>query len=644
MSNINPAKVKKAPFASACFMGLGQILFLRQFIRGAILMLFELVMLCFVVFGTKKIIPADNAENEYMHGTPDAVAMIAYLAEHEYAQLNDMLVAREKKAERYLRTHLASWTKKITRHYNKRDAALGEEVQTFFDEFVPLYADAIDYSDPYAVEDAVFEIADAVEIAVADFQLARDEDDSYEDVVVADGEKFIDRFIAMTEKSDRALSKAMANMAIANGEAELFDKHYDGCALCKRAAASGRRTLGHRAWFRGPIVAALAGLVTLGSVQPTTVIKYADHSIFMMINGLLVIIILAIFFVTYAFNIIYAKKDAEKIIKNNKFPTFSESRNDIAQNSFAVIGIAPCIIMIAFFTVIPLLFSALVAFTNYSSPDHIPPNNLVDWVGLENFVTMFSSKGSSSGQWFSTFGRVALWTVVWAVCSTFTCFFAGFFFAVILQDKRIKIPKLYRTIFILPYAIPTMLSLFIWANLLNGTFGPINRTLMYFQFIAEGIPWLSNPVMAKFSLILVNIWIGFPYSMILITSSMTAISNSVYEAATIDGANKWMQFRSITFPLVMFQLKPILIMQFAANINNFGAVFFLTSGGPNLPDTISTQAGATDILISWIYKLTMNTPNMYNLASVLSILVFVVLVPFALYNFMRTKSFKEGEV
>jgi arabinogalactan oligomer/maltooligosaccharide transport system permease protein len=239
---------------------------------------------------------------------------------------------------------------------------------------------------------------------------------------------------------------------------------------------------------------------------------------------------------------------------------------------------------------------------------------------------------------------VAVWTVIWAVFSTFTCFFAGFFFAVVLQDKRIVLPKVYRTIFILPYAIPTMLSLFVWANLLNGTFGPINRTLIYWGVITKGIPWLSDPNMARITLILVNIWIGFPYSMILTTSSMTAISNSLYEAATIDGANKWQQFKSITFPLVMYQLKPILIMQFAGNINNFGAVFFLTAGGPNLQDTIATQAGSTDLLISWIYKLTMNTPNMYNLASVLSILVFIVLVPFALYNFMRTKSFKESEI
>ena len=323
-----------------------------------------------------------------------------------------------------------------------------------------------------------------------------------------------------------------------------------------------------------------------------------------------------------------------------------ESQNDLSQNSFATIGIAPSVVMIAIFSLIPLLFSALVAFTNYSSPDHVPPNNLVDWVGLSNFVTMFSTK-VGGGEWAKAFGNAAVWTIVWAIFATFTCFFVGFFYAFVLQDKRVAIPSFYRTVYILPYAIPTMLSLFVWANLLNGTIGPINRTLQLIGLIEQPIPWLSNPNVAKFSLIFVNIWIGFPYSMILTTSSMTAISNSLYEAAVIDGATKWQQFKSITYPLVMFQLKPTLIMQFASNINNFGAVFFLTGGGPNMPQaglTTTTTCGATDLLISWIYKLTMNTPSRYQLASVLSLLVFVVLVPFALYNFTRTKSFKEGEL
>ena len=382
-------------------------------------------------------------------------------------------------------------------------------------------------------------------------------------------------------------------------------------------------------------------------------VKYRDHSIFMMITGLIILIISIIFIVLYVYNIINAKKTSEIILKNG-YPTMAQTKKGMEQTAFPAIGIIPLILMISFFTLIPLLFSALVAFTNYSTPNHIPPANLVDWVGFRSFADMFASTGADGGAntWATAFGSIAIWTVIWAVFATFTCFFVGFFFAVILQDKRVSIPRFYRTVFILPYAIPTMLSLFIWANLLNGTFGPINRTLQIIGLMKQGVPWLTNPTMAKVTLILVNIWIGFPYSMILTTSSMTAIPNSLYEAAVIDGATKFKQFTSITFPLVMFQTGPLLIMQFASNINNFGAVFFLTGGGPNLMlgagqnavnATITTQAGATDLLISWIYKLTMNSNN-YNTASVLSILVFIVLVPFAVFQFTRTKSFKDGEI
>ncbi len=400
--------------------------------------------------------------------------------------------------------------------------------------------------------------------------------------------------------------------------------------------------------FRGPFVRAVAGIVTLGSPSPAgTPVKLRDHSIFMLITGLIFAIIILLYLGLYVFNVLNARKSAETIVANDAFPTFADARNIIQDRAFPYIGLAPVVLLISFFTLIPLFFSALVAFTNYSSPEHIPPNNLVDWVGLANFKTMFSARVGNTdvnNVWFGTFTRVALWTVTWATFATFTCYFAGMFFAVILVDRRIRIAKFFRTVFILPYAVPPMLSLFIWQNLLNGTFGPINRTLIALGAIQAPIPWLSDPEMARMTLILVNMWIGFPYSMILVTSNMTAIPSQLYEAAIIDGANKWGQFKSVTFPLVLYQTMPLLIMQFAANINNFGSVFFLTQGDPKLTDTITTQAGATDLLITWIYKLTYNTPNMYNLASVLSILIFVVMVPFAVYNFTRTKSFKEGEL
>lgn len=602
---VNPDKLKKAKIASSCFMGLGQILYLKQYVRGALFALVEVVMLCCIIFGAKKIIPANKAEDNYMKGLPSTDEMIVYLEDAEYPKLNKILDSRAKKME------------------------------SFFKKYAPDYVEGMDFSDIFATEDVIFSVEDDIHNSIENeveaektannvlnkyYKIVNTFDKKLASICASDAAK---NYTEQVKEGKKAAKQNDVPFVLDDYQNE-FDSNYDGCDLCRKAARNGKRTIEHRAWFNGPIVSSLVGLITLGSKQPTNVAKYMDHSVFMMINGIFALVVIAFFVVLYIANIRTATKDSAKIIKNGRFPTLKETRDDLSQNAFATIGIAPSVVMIAVFSLIPLLFSALVAFTNYSSPDHIPPNNLVDWVGLENFVTMFSKNAAMGGGiWFQTFANTAIWTIVWAVFSTFTCFFVGFFFAIILQDKRVAIPSFYRTIYILPYAIPTMLSLFIWANLLNGQMGPINHTLRLLGVIdAQGatpriFSYLSDPWVAKGALIFVNIWIGFPYSMILTTSSMTAISNSLYEAAVIDGANKWHQFKSITFPLVMFQLKPTLIMQFAGNINNFGAVFFLTGGGPNMPQpglTTTTSCGATDLLVSWIYKLTMNTPSRYNLA------------------------------
>lgn len=183
----------------------------------------------------------------------------------------------------------------------------------------------------------------------------------------------------------------------------------------------------------------------------------------------------------------------------------------------------------------------------------------------------------------------------------------------------------------------------VWQNLLNGSFGIVNRTLMELGLISTAIPWLSSEWMAKFVCVLVNLWAGFPYFMLLIMGSMTAISSDIYEAAKIDGATEVQVFRRIILPLVMYQTMPLLIMSFTHNINNFGSIFFLTGGNPVVSDSTITGAGGTDILVTWIYKLTVNLLK-YNYASVLAVVIFVVLAPIAVYNFRKTKSYKDGEV
>lgn len=387
------------------------------------------------------------------------------------------------------------------------------------------------------------------------------------------------------------------------------------------------------------IVNKLINLVTLGSPQLDVPVKMRDNSIFMLIDGVIILAILAIFVVAYIISIRSALASYDDYCVHGNFKSEKHIISNTVQKAFPIFGLAPSVGLVLFFVVVPLVFSACVAFTNYSAPNNIPPNNTVDWVGLANFKAMFGG----SAAWSTGFGRVALWTVVWGAFATLTCYFGGMIMAVVLQQSKLKIAPVFRTIFILPYAVPAVVSMLVWANLLNGSFGIVNRTLIALGITSSAIPWLSNEWLAKFVCVLVNLWAGFPYFMLLITGSMTAISNDIYEAATIDGANQFQIFKRIILPLVLYQTTPLIIMSFTHNVNNFGAIFFLTTGYPVVSDSTTTGAGGTDILVTWIYKLTVNLLK-YNYAAVLAVVIFVVLAPFAIYNFRRTKSYKDGEL
>lgn len=385
-------------------------------------------------------------------------------------------------------------------------------------------------------------------------------------------------------------------------------------------------------------VRAITGLITLGDPQPELPIRQRDNSIFMMVEGIIFLVLLLIFIALYISNIRDAYKTQKEYELHGSYPGTKAYLSSLADTSFAVVGLSPAMVMLLFFVVVPLIFSALLAFTNYSSPDHIPPAHTVDWVGAQNFVDV-----ANKPLWSGAFARTALWTVSWAFAATTTCYVGGLFIALALLNRNIRFPKVFRVIYILPYAVPAMLSLMIWRNLLNGQFGPINRMLLQWGWIDKAIPWLSDFSLARISVIVVNLWLGFPYFMMLITGIMTSVPAELYEAAQIDGANARKQFTAITLPMVLYQTVPLFIMSFSFNLNNFGAVFFLTGGGPTDSATTQSGAGATDILMSWMYKLTYDL-RQYNMAAVLSILVFAVIAPFAIYNFSRTKAFKEGEL
>ncbi|QEH68118.1 sugar ABC transporter permease [Cellulosilyticum sp. ST5] len=391
--------------------------------------------------------------------------------------------------------------------------------------------------------------------------------------------------------------------------------------------------------FSPIVVQKLINMITLGSPQPNLPVKQRDNSIFMLIDGVIILAVVFIFIAIYVISVRSALKSYEEYCIQGQFKSEKKILSDTAQKAFPILGLAPTVGLVLFFVVVPLVFSACVAFTNYAAPNHIPPNNTVDWVGFANFKAMFGG----SAAWSTGFARVAIWTVVWGAFATMTCYFGGMIMAVILQQSKLKLAPVFRTIFILPYAVPAIVSMLVWQNLLNGSFGIVNRTLVELGLISGTIPWLSNEWLAKFVCVLINLWAGFPYFMLLIMGSMTAISSDIYEAAKIDGASEFQIFKKMILPIVLYQTTPLIIMSFTHNINNFGAIFFLTSGNPVVADSTTTGAGGTDILVTWIYKLTVNLLK-YNYAAVLAVVIFVVLAPFAIYNFRKTKSYKDGEI
>ena len=391
--------------------------------------------------------------------------------------------------------------------------------------------------------------------------------------------------------------------------------------------------------FSPAIVKKIINLVTLGSPHPELPIKQRDNSIFMLIDGILILALLVIFIIVYVLSVKSAKKEYLDYCRKGTFGTQKEHLNTALGKSFPIFGLAPGFIIVIIFVVVPLIFSVCVAFTNYSDPSHIPPNNTVDWVGFQNFKELMGGQRS----WSQGFIRVAGWTLIWAVLSTFTCYFGGLIVAVQLREINVKLASFFRFIFILPYAVPSVVTMLVWKNLLNGSFGIINRTLITLGFIQNPIPWLSDPLLAQVVCVLINLWAGFGYFMLLTMGTMTAIPQDMYEAAKIDGAGKLQILNKITLPLVLYQTMPLIIMSFAHNVNNFGAIYFLTGGAPTVADSTTTLAGSTDILVTWIYKLTI-TLMKYNYASVIAVMIFIVLAPFAIFQFRQTKAYKEGEV
>jgi ABC-type sugar transport system permease subunit len=270
------------------------------------------------------------------------------------------------------------------------------------------------------------------------------------------------------------------------------------------------------------------------------------------------------------------------------------------------------------------------SFVNPDNPDDELVPGWRENIGWANFTSILTDPDVSG-----PFVYVFIWTFVYALLTVLLTFTVGLTLAIALNKPGMRGQKIYRSLLIIPYAVPAFLSVLVWAGLLNDDFGAINTAT------GLSIPWLFDPFWAKVSCLIVNLWLGVPYMFLVSTGALQAIPSELQEAARIDGARNFQVFRLVNLPLLLVALTPLLVASFAFNFNNFNNIYLLTGGGPALEG--SSVAGATDILISYTYKIAFASGkgNDFGLASAISIIIFLIVGTISAITFARSKALRE---
>lgn len=378
-------------------------------------------------------------------------------------------------------------------------------------------------------------------------------------------------------------------------------------------------------------IPAMVGLITLGS---TPVI---DHSLFLLIKGTMQLIVFVVMVIIHVVSMNDAKNTAEMLNKGQKVPmSAKETFEVIYEKGFPYLLIIPAYLAMAFAIVFPVLVTLFIAFTNYDFR-HIPPQKLLDWVGLRNFTNIVQL--STFRQAFS---NVLSWTFIWTICASSLQIVVGVATAIIANQKFIKFRRIFGVIFLLPWAVPAFISIMSFSNFFNDSIGAMNVQVLPFiekilPFLDFGIvPWKTDPTWTKIAVIMVQGWLGFPYIYILVSGVLQSIPQDLYEAATVDGATAWQKFWKITLPMILAVAAPTFISQYTFNFNNFSIIYLFNEGGPG---SVGGGAGSTDILISWIYKLTTQTSPQFSMASAVTLIISLIVISVSLITFKKFKAF-----
>lgn len=292
----------------------------------------------------------------------------------------------------------------------------------------------------------------------------------------------------------------------------------------------------------------------------------------------------------------------------------------------AYLYLLPVILAALVFTLLPFVYTVYIAFTNYSL-FHFQE---FEFVGLQNFQRIFASG--------SGFVPVLGWTFAWMVLSTIFNVGSGMLLAMMLNHPRLTERNVYRTVLILPWALPVILMVQVWAGIYNSQ-GPLNLLLSYVGI--DGPNWLAQVTPARAALIMVNLWLSYPFFMTVCLAALQAIPRDLYEVADLDGAGGWARFRFITLPFMVAAITPLIITQLAFQFQNAGVIILLTAGKPLAYP--GSQYGATDTLASFAYNLVFSL-RQYGLSAAYGIIIFVVVSSFTVFNSLVTGAFKEREV
>ena len=368
----------------------------------------------------------------------------------------------------------------------------------------------------------------------------------------------------------------------------------------------------------------VAGLISLAQGG-----KRLDRSILFMIEGIISLVFVFLAALIYIFSFKDVRKVEKKEMAGIRPNNFFETKKMLRTDGFPFLITAPALLVIIFIVIVPIVTAIMISFTNMDPQNQ----NKFTWIGLNNYITIAKGQGIAGQAFWHIFG----WTVVWTLLASTLAIVLGFVFALLVNNERVRGKKFFRTVYLLPWAIPAFITIMFF-SIMTSRGGIIPEALN--SLFNVNLDIKNNTFQTRAMLILLQGWLGHSYIFLLTTGVLQAIPKDLYEAASIDGATGFQRTLKITIPLVLFQIAPMLINQYTFNFNNFSIIYLYNQGGPFNPQVYGNLAGSSDILISYIYKLTMES-QYQAIGAAVTVFISIILIIISYFGYKNSSAFKE---